>query len=43
MADKPKPRHRSGPTPDVLRKGGPMRDRKKYTRKPKHKKPEDRD
>lgn len=26
---------RVGRTPDILRKGGPMKDRKKYNRKPK--------
>ena len=35
MKTKP-PRKRSGRTPDLLRKSGPMRDRTKYTRKTKH-------
>jgi len=28
---------RVGRTPDIMRKGGPMKDRSKYDRKPKHK------
>lgn len=31
---------RVGRTPDVLRKGGPMKDRSKYDRQPKHKRRE---
>lgn len=39
MSKKAKPpiKKRSGPSPAILGKGGPMKDRSKYTRKRKHK------
>ena len=32
----PPKKKRPGRTPDIMRKGGPMKDRSKYDRKPKH-------
>lgn len=37
MKDRPPKKKRSGPSPPILRKGGPMKDKSKYNRKPKHK------
>lgn len=36
LADTPRIKGRTGPSPTILRKGGPMKDKTKYTRKEKH-------
>ena len=36
LADTPRIKGRTGPSPTILRKGGPMKDKSKYTRKEKH-------
>jgi len=36
LADTPRIKKRSGPSPTILRKGGPMKDKTKYNRKEKY-------
>lgn len=36
LADTPRIKGRTGPSPAILGKGGPMKDKTKYTRKEKH-------
>lgn len=43
MKDKAPVKKRSGPSPEILRKGAPHRDRSKYNRKQKHGKVETED